>query len=87
VLIAGIGALMPDPKSGDGGMKMPLLMLCFLCLSSCETMTPDRTRALADVGLAILESRGYIAPKDADDVRLLGNAVIPFKEPSVLPSK
>jgi hypothetical protein len=87
VLIAGIGALMPDPKSGNGGMKLPLILLCFFCLCSCETMTPDRTRALADVGVAILESRGYIAPKDADDIRLLGNAVIPLKGPTALPSK
>lgn len=87
VLIAGLGALMPDPKSGNGGMKLPLLMLCFFCLCSCETMTPERTRALADVGLAILESRGYIAPKNAADIRLLGNEVLPLKAPVALPSK
>jgi hypothetical protein len=85
VLIAGLGALMPDPKSG-GGSKLPLLLLA-LCLCSCETMTPERTRALADVGLAILESRGYVAPKDAADIRLLGNEVLPLRTPVALPSK
>jgi hypothetical protein len=86
-LIAGIGAILPDPKSGNGGMKLPLVMLCFFCLCSCETMTPERTRALADVGLAILESRGYVAPKDADDIRLLGNEVLPLRPPVALSSK
>ncbi len=87
VLIAGLGALMPDPKSGNGGMKLPLIMLFALCLCSCESLTPERTRALADVGLAILESRGHIAPKDADDIRLLGNTVLPLRAPVALPSK
>lgn len=87
VLIALIGGLMPDPRSGNGGMKLPLLLLCFLCLCSCAALTPVRTRALADVGLAILESRGLVAPEDAADIRLLGNEVLPLRKPVVLPSK
>lgn len=87
VLIAGLGALMPDPKSGGGGMKLPLILLCFFCLCSCAAFTPERTRALADVGLAILESRGHIAPKDAADIRLLGNELLPLRAPVALPSK
>lgn len=83
VLIALIGGLLPDPKSGNGGMRLPLL-LCFLCLCSCQSLTPERTKALADVGLAILESRGHIAPKDADDIRLLGNEVLPLRVPVTL---
>lgn len=80
-LVAGIGALLPDPKSGNGGMKLPLLLLCFFCLCSCQSLTPERTRALADIGLTILESRGYVAPQDADDIRLLGNEVLPLRKP------
>jgi hypothetical protein len=82
-LIALIMALMPDPKSGNG-MKLPLILLlglCLCCLCSCQSLTPERTRALADIGLTILESRGYVAPQDADDIRLLGNEVLPLRKP------
>jgi hypothetical protein len=57
------------------------LLLCLSCLCSCQSLTPDRTRALADVGLAILESRGHVAPQDAADIRLLGNTVLPLRAP------
>ena len=78
-LIALICALMPDPKSGNGQMKLPLVLLCALCLCSCSALTPERTKALAEVGLAVLESRGIVTPKDADDIRLVANEVLPLR--------
>lgn len=80
-LITLIGALMPDPKSGNGQMKLPLVLLCALCLCSCSALTPERTRALAEVGLAVLESRGIVAPEDAKDIRLVANEVLPLQQP------
>lgn len=56
-----------------------LLPLCLFC--SCQSMTPARTRALADVGLAVLESRGIVAPQDAHDIRLIANEVLPLQQP------
>lgn len=80
VLIALIMALMPDPKSGNGQMKLPLVLLCALCLCSCSALTPERTRALAEVGLAVLESRGIVAPEDAKDIRLVANEIVPLNK-------
>lgn len=79
-LIALICALMPDPKSGNGQMKLPLVLLCALCLCSCSALTPERTRALAEVGLAVLESRGIVAPEDAKDIRLVANEIVPLNK-------
>lgn len=81
-LITLIGALMPDPKSGNGQMKLPLVLLCAFCLCSCScsALTPERTRALAEVGLAVLESRGIVAPQDAKDIRLVANEIVPLNK-------
>jgi len=79
-LITLIGALMPDPKSGNGQMKLPLVLFCALCLCSCSALTPERTRALAEVGLAVLESRGIVAPEDAKDIRLVANEIVPLNK-------
>lgn len=52
---------------------LPAFVLITFTLASC-TLTPAQRQAVFSTGLAVLESRAIITPRDAADARLIRDA-------------